>query len=115
MHLKRTRVSGLRRNLVTLLADSLDLHDGIVAHPNRKFSLRPVEEARLSDWMNEHLRLTWVVHPSPGDVERAIVDHLLPPLNSDFAHRGAYWKHTDRLRQSIHAAALERAAADMSR
>nr|WP_127783571.1 hypothetical protein [Rhodococcus sp. X156] len=39
------------------------------------------DEARLSQWMREHLRVTWVQHPEPRAVEAAVIAELAPPLN----------------------------------
>ncbi|MCF6509817.1 hypothetical protein E9549_20845 [Blastococcus sp. MG754426] len=41
------------------------------------------DEERLSGWMREHLRVTWVEHPDPKDVEAAVINDLGPPLNQD--------------------------------
>jgi len=106
MHLKTTRMSGLRRNLNALLHDELALFGGVTAHPKRKMSLTKPLELQLTSWMLDRLTVTWVVHPAPSSVESQIINDVLPPLNSDFAHRGTYWVHTDRLRREVHAAAV---------
>jgi len=105
MHLQSTRMSGLRRNLTPLLVDKLGLLDGAIAFPKRKFSLSAEKEIALTGWMLENLSVTWVLDPAPSRVEAILIDNLLPPLNSQYAHRGEYWSHTDRLRADFHRAA----------
>ena len=39
------------------------------------------DEARLSEWMRAHLRVTWASHPEPKAVEAAVIAELAPPLN----------------------------------
>lgn len=39
------------------------------------------DEARLSEWMRAHLRVTWAVHPDPKAVEAVVIAELTPPLN----------------------------------
>lgn len=106
MHLESTRMSGFRRNLLSLLHAELNLFPGVIAHPKRKMSLDEPYESELTGWMSQNLLVTWVEHSAPRDVERDVIDAVLPPLNSDFAHRGGYWVHTDRVRAELHAAAM---------
>jgi len=46
---------------------------------------RPIapDEARLSTWMREHLRVSWAQHPEPHAVEAAVIAELAPPLNQE--------------------------------
>lgn len=103
MHLEKTRMSTIRRSLAALLVDELDLLRGIAVDPRRrtKFSLATAAEPRLTHWMITHLRTTWVLHPSPEEVEKEIIEKLTPPLNHDHATKGPYAKplqaHRDRL------------------
>jgi hypothetical protein len=39
------------------------------------------DEARLSAWMRQLLRVTWAQHPEPGAVEAGVIGELAPPLN----------------------------------
>ena len=86
----KTGSSTVRRSLAALLADELEL----VAVPRNlnkpdasaNFALDPASDARLSTWMEHHLRLaTWVKPEGTvlGDVETAVVLRLRPPLNLD--------------------------------
>ncbi len=43
------------------------------------------DEARLTQWMGAHLRVSWCEHPTPRDVEADIIRTLRPPLNVDHA------------------------------
>lgn len=84
----RTGSSTLRRTVGALLAEPF----GLVAQPRdpgrpghfSNYAFEPAGEARLTEWMLDHLTLvTWV--PSRpvalGDVEAAVLKTLLPPLN----------------------------------
>jgi hypothetical protein len=58
-----TGSSTFRLTLAALLREALDLH------PHRtttKVTLPPEENARLSVWQREHLRITWCVSPGRG-------------------------------------------------
>jgi hypothetical protein len=73
-----TGSSTLRRALVALLMSS-------EGYRTRWTTDRVVpvdaDEARLSEWMRAHLRVTWAVHPDPQAVESAVIAELAPPLN----------------------------------
>lgn len=73
-----TGSSTLRRALVALLMSS----EGYVTRWTRT-RVVPVDadEARLSEWMREHLRVTWAPHPEPQAVEASVIAELAPPLN----------------------------------
>jgi len=101
MHLKRTRMSGLRRSLAALLRDELGLSSQVVAARGGMFGLTSAGEAALTGWMLEHLRVTWVAHPEPSSVERAIVAAELPPLNYDHATHGPYAARMRALRSDF--------------
>lgn len=75
-----TGSSTLRRTLVALLMPS-------EGYTTRWTTDRVVpidaDEARLSEWMRAHLRITWAVHPEPKAVERAVIEALGSPLNQE--------------------------------
>lgn len=102
MHLQSTRVSSLRRSLASLLFDQLDLLPGARAHPERKFTLEHKAEERLTRWMEAHLTVVTVVHPSPGAVECAVIASILPPLHDKCAQHGPYWRAMDHQRAESH-------------
>jgi hypothetical protein len=72
-----TGQSTLRRSLAALLSEREGWRS--------RWTTRPVlvdqDEARLSEWMGETLRLTWAEHPEPWTVEAALIEQLQPPLN----------------------------------
>lgn len=78
-----TGSSTLRRALVALLMRS-------EGYSTRWTTDRVVpidaDEARLSAWMREHLRVAWAEHPKPEDVESAVIKELRPPLNQMHNH-----------------------------
>ena len=39
------------------------------------------DEARLSEWMRQHLRVTWAAHPNPEAVKTTVIQELGSPLN----------------------------------
>jgi hypothetical protein len=101
MHLKRTRMSGLRRSLSALLRDELGLVSQVVAARGGMFSLTPAADAALTDWMLRHLRVTWISHPVPSAIEGPIVGAELPPLNYDYATHGPYARPMRALRADL--------------
>jgi len=60
MHLKRTRMSSLRRSLAALLCDELDLRGAVIPAPKGKFCLPPSHELSLIEF--------WPWPRSRGDV-----------------------------------------------
>lgn len=86
----KTGSSTVRRSLAALLQDRLDL----VAVPRNltkpdgsaNFGLDSPGDARLSEWMEQHLSLaTWVKpeNASLDELETVVVGRLRPPLNLD--------------------------------
>lgn len=80
-HLKRTGSSTLRRTLAGLLLDA----EGFRTRWTDRVVLVDEDEARLTDWMTTNLRVTWTEYPTPRDVEPALIERLVPPLNVDHA------------------------------
>jgi hypothetical protein len=85
-----TGQSTLRRSLSALLVDKVQLNPvprGSMEKGNAdKFALDPLSDARLTEWMHEHLRLaTWVIPSNAGvtlaNIEKAVIRHRVPPLN----------------------------------
>ncbi|MEO6629354.1 MAG: GIY-YIG nuclease family protein [Aquihabitans sp.] len=84
----KTGSSTLRRSLAGLLDDVLQLkgQPRNLANPESfaNFGLEAAGDARLTEWMLEHLRLA--VWPSPvevvlDEIETAVLAQLVPPLN----------------------------------
>jgi hypothetical protein len=72
--------STLRRTLLALGDDSR-----FAARTNHrgKLTLTSTEENDLTTWMAEHLRVAWMVHPQPWELEEALIKLGQPrlPLN----------------------------------
>lgn len=106
MHLANTRRSSLRRSLASLLSDSLDLTRGAVRHPrDGKFGLEVEQEANVTHWMLDNLRMTWVAHDASGDAEKPILRSLWPPLNDVSATGSPYRVPMRLLRATFRARA----------
>jgi hypothetical protein len=72
--------STLRRTLAVLLRDDLDL--GITRTDAGKLRMSPDHENRLTQWMNEHARVVWLVSAEPWELEdRLIQGRVRLPLN----------------------------------
>ncbi len=75
-HLRRSGSSTLRRTLAGLLVS-----EGFRTTWTDRVVLVPEDEARLTAWMHENLRLTWAEDAEPADIETELVRRLHPPLN----------------------------------
>lgn len=75
-HLRRSGSSTLRRTLAGLLVS-----EGYRTTWTDRVVLVPEDEARLTAWMHEHLRLTWAEDAEPAVIEAELVRRLHPPLN----------------------------------
>jgi GIY-YIG catalytic domain-containing protein len=80
-HTRRTGSSTLRRTLAGLLLDA----EGYRTRWTDRVVLVDADEARLTAWMTENLRVSWCTHPDPGAVEGEVIRRLRPPLNVDHA------------------------------
>lgn len=76
-HLRRSGSSTLRRTLAGLLLDT----EGYQTRRTDRVVLVDEDEIRLTAWMHTHLRLTWCLHPTPADVEAAVIAQWAPPMN----------------------------------
>jgi len=101
MHLKRTRMSGLRRSLAALLRDDLLLSREVIPARGGMYGLTSDGDQRLTDWMLANLQVSWVVHDHPSTVEPAIIGAEFPPLNYDHATTGPYAAKMRALRSSM--------------
>ncbi|WP_439028790.1 GIY-YIG nuclease family protein [Gordonia terrae] len=101
-HLSSTRRSALRRSLTALLVDDLKLRPHVerLQAPG-KFTLAPLGERALTEWMREHLSVSWLATNRPGPVEAAVIAELLPPLNDVHATGSPYRKGLRELRARI--------------
>ncbi|WP_137726516.1 GIY-YIG nuclease family protein [Prescottella subtropica] len=83
-HLRRSGSSTLRRTLAGLLLDT----ERYETRRTDRVVIVDDDEIRLTTWMHTHLRLTWCLHPSPADVEAAVIGRWAPPLNVSHAIGG---------------------------
>jgi len=107
-----TGQSTLRRSLSALLVNQLQLIPvprGSNAKGNTdKFALDPVSDARLTEWMHEHLRLaTWVFPANAGmtlaSIEKVVIRHWVPPLNITNSPSPSHELTAARARMAIRA------------
>ncbi|EYT51866.1 hypothetical protein H483_0118035 [Dietzia sp. UCD-THP] len=80
-HLRHSGSSTLRRTIAGLLL----AEHGYRTERTDRVVLIAEDEARLTDWMHTHLRLSWRQHPSPTAVEPTVIERWVPPLNLDHA------------------------------
>lgn len=80
-HLRRSGSSTLRRTLAGLLLDE----EGYRTRRTSRVVLVDEDEARLTRWMADRLHVSWAEHPTPRDVETALITTLRPPLNVEHA------------------------------
>lgn len=78
-HLRgNTGASTFRFTLAALLMQSL----GFTPEQTKTKSVLPGSQNKaLSNWQEEHLRLTWVEHDEPWLIEDEVIARLQPPLN----------------------------------
>jgi hypothetical protein len=63
--------STLRRTLTALLGEELGL--AVYRLPNGKLALSLADEAKLSLWMTKHLRVAWMLNPTPWELETTLI------------------------------------------
>ncbi|HYT80043.1 MAG TPA: hypothetical protein VEQ37_12465 [Actinomycetota bacterium] len=77
-----TGSSTFRFALASLLRSELDLHPYPRVTPrSTNYLLPPGENARLTGWQRQHLRLTWCERAQPWEIEAAVIHRMQPPLN----------------------------------
>lgn len=80
-HLRSSGSSTLRRTLAGLLLDT----ERYQTRRTDRVVLVDEDEIRLTTWMHTHLRLSWCLHPTPADVEAAVIGKWAPPMNVSHA------------------------------
>ena len=103
--MKRTGSSTLHRTLAGLLLDD----EGLQTRWTDRVVLVDEDEVRLTRWMATNLRVSWCEHPTPLDVEPAVIETLGPPLNVDHAS-GSARQVIKAARQRYYASAGSRPA-----
>jgi hypothetical protein len=96
-----TGQSTLRRSLASLLYEQQDWRSRFTDRP----LLLAEDEARLNDWMQEHLRLSWTVHQQPWTVEAQHIAELTPPLNQSANSSHPLYRHVRAARRRWRATA----------
>ena len=101
-----TGQSTLRRSLASLLHEQEGWRT--------RFTDRPLlladDEARLNNWMREHLALSWAVHEQPWTVEAQVIAELAPPLNQSANSSHPLYRQVREARQRWRTAARAGAA-----
>jgi len=106
-HLRYSGSSTLRRTLAGLLLPE----QGYRTVWTDRVVLVPDDEARLTAWMTEHLRLTWAEHPHPSRVEKTLIATLAPPLNVSGAAKGELYDRVRAAKRTYQASAGPRPGA----
>jgi hypothetical protein len=86
----RSRASTFRMTLATVL--------------RQRLSMTSLEDPRLTEWMLEHLSVSWWAEGEPGelhDLEQAVVRELAPPLNVDHDPASEYRTRLGQLRSAL--------------
>lgn len=99
-----TGSSTLRLTLAAHLLDTLELKPRATT---TKVVLSAADNLRLTDWMRAHLRVTWVAHSSPWDVEAEVIAEMRPPLNIDHNRSHPYCQTNRDLRDAFRRAARQ--------
>jgi hypothetical protein len=97
-----TGSSTFRQSLAALLMDTLGFHP---IRRHNDYNLPPAENARLSAWQRQHLRLTWAEHATPWLIEPAVIAALHPPLNLDHNSAHPFYQTMTTARARYKAAA----------
>jgi hypothetical protein len=75
-----TGSSTLRQTLAAHLMTTLSLTPQA---RNKKVVLETADNAKLSRWMEDHLRVSWAASSAPWKLEPNVIEIMRPPLNID--------------------------------
>jgi hypothetical protein len=95
--------STLRLTLGALLADDLGIALRRVGSGNRLTYADG--EARLTEWMGTHMRVTWTVVDEPWELEKRLIRNLALPLNLDQNRQSPFRQTLSGLRAAQRLAA----------
>lgn len=70
-----------------------------------RYRLSRADNAALSAWQRQHLRLSWAVASEPWAVERSVIKALAPPLNRRGNQAHAFYVSMGAARSRLRAAA----------
>lgn len=94
--------STFRFVLASLLADELALTPVVATD---RVLLSREDNARLSAWQRDNLRLTWCVRERPWEIERELIALMHPPLNSAGNATHPFYAEVKAARAALRAAA----------
>ena len=98
-----TGQSTLRRSLASLLYEQEGWRSRYTDRP----LLSADDEARLSDWMQGNLKLSWTLHEQPWTVEAQVIAELTPPLNQSANSSHPQYRFVREARRRWRAASQE--------
>ena len=98
--------SALRLTLGCVLADVLGLH--LYKRPEDERFTWGAGEDRLSNWIQTHMRVSWIVHSRPWEVSDMAFRSLFLPLNLNVTDPTPFHRTLDDLRRQAEKAADER-------
>jgi hypothetical protein len=70
-----------------------------------RYRLEPIDNAALSKWQREHLRLAWFVVPEPWRYEDKVIEAMKPPMNRDHNDSHPFYKRMGGARERFREAA----------
>lgn len=98
--------STLRKTLGVLLANERGIELRRVGSGRRRTFGRN-GEALLTDWMANHALVSWIIHPQPWLLEKALIDTLDLPLNLQDNKHNAFHANLTRHRTEAEKKARE--------
>jgi hypothetical protein len=98
--------STFRFVLAALLIDELELSP---YKRGAKVALEPNDNAHLSRWLRENLKLTWCARARPWEIEAAVIGKLTPPLNSAGNATHPFFPRVGEIREAFRRRAAARA------
>jgi hypothetical protein len=78
--------------------------------PSGRYRLEPADNAALSKWQREHLRLAWFVVPEPWRYEGEVIEAMKPPMNREHNHSHPFYKRMGEARERFREAARKSSA-----
>ncbi len=98
--------SALRLTLGCVLADALDLQ--LHQHADGERFTWGVGEAHLSEWIQAHMRVSWIVHSRPWEITDMAFRSLFLPLNLNVTDPTPFHRTLDNLKRQMEDGARER-------
>ena len=76
-----TEGSTLRKTLGCLLAEHLQIRLQVVGNSGKRMTFGTAGEQKLTSWLAENARVTWLTNARPWEIEDAAIKTLSLPLN----------------------------------